>query len=159
MNEFVAAGQHRVGKGEGTLTVLGLGSCVVIVLYDGRSKIGGLAHAMLPDPSYSRTPERVMKFASTAVPQLVEDLVAAGASRDRITARLVGGSSMFEELRPPNQPNIGDRNVTAARAALVEGGIPLVGEEVGGDYGRSIHFSLEDGSLRVAAQGRPDTRV
>jgi chemotaxis protein CheD len=148
-----------VGTEEQTLSVLGLGSCVAVVLYDKASRIGGLAHAMLPDPSYSSTHERVMKFVTTAVPELVNELVAAGAQRDRVTARLVGGASMFEELRSPEQPNIGERNVSAARTALAESGIRLVGEEIGGGHGRSIHFNLRDGSVLVSAHGRRDVCV
>ena len=159
MNEFVAAGEHRVATGGQTLSALGLGSCVAVVLYDEVSKIGGLAHVMLPDPSYSSTPERVMKFGSTAVPRLVSEMVAAGADPELITALRVGGASMFEELRSPEQPNIGERNVLAARSALVEVGIQVVGEEVGGGHGRSIHFSVQDGRVMVSAHGRQDISV
>ena len=141
------------------MSVLGLGSCVAIVLYDESSKIGGIAHVMLPSPRFSATPERLMKFASTAVPCLVGELVTAGAQRDRIAARLVGGASMFEDLRSADQPNIGLQNVSATRSALKEEGIPIIGEEVGGDYGRSVHLDLADGSLRVTAQGKGDVCV
>lgn len=156
---FVGAGQHRAGKGEGTLSVVGLGSCVVIVLYDETSKVGALAHVLLPEPCYSTTPDRKMKFASTAVPLLIEELVTAGARRDRLRARLIGGSSMFADLLPDDRSNIGQQNVTVARAALAADGIPVVGEEVGGDYGRSIHFKLHDGSVRVTSYGRADVCV
>ncbi len=156
---FVGAGQRRSGKGEGTLSVVGLGSCVVIVLYDETSKVGALAHVLLPEPRYSTTPDRKMKFASTAVPLLIEELVTAGARRDRLKARLIGGSSMFADLLPDDRPIIGQHNVLAARAALAADGIPVVGEEVGGDYGRSIHFKLQDGSVRVTSYGRADVCV
>ncbi len=153
------AGERRLGKGEGTLSILGLGSCVAVVLYDETSRVGGLAHVLLPDPSYSRHSDRRGRYASTAIPALLDELIQAGADRTRVTARLVGGACMFQELLPPNQPHIGARNVDAARQALARGGISIVAEDVGGDYGRSIHFDLGDGRLRVSSQAHGHVEV
>jgi chemotaxis protein CheD len=159
MNHSVPAGERRVGRERGTLSVLGLGSCVVVVLYDATTRVGGLAHVLLPDPSYAPGPERTWRYATTAIPQLVEEVVAAGAELWRLTARLVGGASMFGDLLPAEQPNIGERNVAAARAALTGHGIPIVGEAVGGDFGRSLQFSLGDGRVRVMAYGREHVEI
>ena len=38
----------------GTITTIGLGSCVAIVLYDAAARVGGLAHVLLPSGSMSR---------------------------------------------------------------------------------------------------------
>lgn len=146
------AGERRVGRGAGTLSILGLGSCVAVVLYDETSRVGGLAHVLLPDPSYSRNSDKRGRYASTAIPALVEEVVEAGADRGRVTARLVGGACMFQELLPPDQPHLGARNIDAARQALARDGIAIVAEDVGGDFGRSIHFDLADGRLRVSSQ-------
>ena len=83
MNHHIGAGSHRVGKGDETFSVIGLGSCVAIVLYDKASRIGGLAHVLLPDPSLSTTPEKTMKFATTAIPQLLSEMEELGAGRGR----------------------------------------------------------------------------
>ena len=159
MKTFVRAGESRVGKGTGTLSVLGLGSCVVVVLYDEATAVGGVAHVLLPDPSSSTTPDRRWMFATTAVPDLVDDLLAAGAERSRITARLIGGACMFQDLLPAGKPNVGQRNVAAARAALSRNGIPIVAQEVGGGHGRSVEFRLDDGRVRVSAHGRSDVYI
>ncbi len=153
MREFVLAGERRVGKGEGVLSVLGLGSCVAIVLYDETVRVGGLAHVLLPDPTCSSDPEKRGRFAETAVPDLVAELESAGADRRRITARLVGGACMFQDLMPPGKTHIGEKNVEAARAALAVDGVPVVAEEVGGDNGRSLHFDLRDGRIRITWKG------
>ena len=156
MSDTVRAGDHRVGQGEGVLRVQGLGSCVAIVLYDEEVRTGGLVHVLLPDPSFSTRPERQMRFATTAVPGLLKEMLAAGARQDRIIARLVGGASMFRDLLPAGRPNMGERNVRAARSALEEAGIPILGEDVGGDYGRTVRFDLSDGHVRVTTPGRED---
>lgn len=154
MREFVPAGEHRVGQGDGILAVAGLGSCVALMLFDPETRVGGLAHVLLPDPTFASQPERHWRYATTAVPELVRELVRAGASRSRLRARLVGGASMFQEIMPKDQPNIGERNVAAARSALFEHGVPVVGEQVGGSFGRSVEFDLGSGRVRITSQGR-----
>lgn len=156
MSEIVQAGDHRVGRGAGRFMVRGLGSCVAVILYDDRTRVGGLAHVLLPDPSFSTNPDRRMRFATTAVPDLVEELLAAGACKEGIGARLVGGASMFRDLLPNDRPNMGERNVVAVRAALSEAAIPVLGEDVGGDYGRTVCFELSDGKVCVKTPRRED---
>jgi chemotaxis protein CheD len=146
-------GDRRVGQGRGTLSITGLGSCVAIVLYDETSHVGGLAHVLLPDPSFSKR-ERCWLFVTEAVPALLDELEEAGAERGRLTARLVGGAAMFQDLAPQEMPNIGQRNISAARKVLARVGIPIVAEDVGGGSGRSIDFDLSNGRIRVSSQGK-----
>jgi chemotaxis protein CheD len=56
---------------------------------------------------------------------------------------------MFQELLGNDHQNIGERNVMAARTALGEGGIKIIGEDVGGDFGRTVRFDLKKGEVRV----------
>jgi chemotaxis protein CheD len=60
---------------------------------------------------------------------------------------------MFQELMPPDRIHIGERNVAAARAALARDRIEIVAEDVGGENGRSLHFDLEDGRVRITRRG------
>ncbi len=159
MKHFVSLGERRVGKSDGMFAVLGLGSCIVIVLYDPASSVGGMSHVLLPDPSYHDNSARCWRYATTAIPSLVDEVVSVGASQTRLTARLVGGASMFGELLPRGEPNIGERNIEAARSTLEKVGVPIVGEDVGGDYGRSVYFKLSDGRVRVKAHGREHVEV
>ena len=131
------------------LVTYGLGSCVAIVLYDPARKIGGLAHIMLPSRSLARRDDVPGKTPQTAVPRLLEQLTALGANSRRITGRLVGGASLFASLSPPGSIQMGERNVVASREALNQHGVPLIGELVGGESGRSVWFHLDDGVLVV----------
>jgi chemotaxis protein CheD len=146
-------GDRRVGQGKGTLSITGLGSCVAIVLYDEASHVGGLAHVLLPDPSFSNR-DRCWLFVTEAVPALLDELEEAGAERSRLTARLVGGAAMFQDTSPQDRPNIGRRNVSAARKILARIGIPIVAEDVGGEFGRSIDFDLSNGRIQISSQGK-----
>src|SRR5512141_2188077 len=92
---FVHVGDVEVARDHTILATVGLGSCVAIALYDPQERVGGLAHPMLPDPSLARPGGNPARFASHAVPMLIERMVRAGAQPRRLVARLVGGASMF----------------------------------------------------------------
>jgi chemotaxis protein CheD len=153
---FVKVAQHAVGGREDTLVTLGLGSCVAIVLQDRQAAVGGMAHVLLPEPSLARDATNPSKFATSAVPLLMDELRAMGAAAARLEARLVGGASMFTTLMGPGSLNMGERNVRAAREALKRAGIPVLAESVGGDYGRSVRFWVGEGRTVVSSVGRPD---
>ena len=153
---YVKVAHHAVGGPEDTLVTLGLGSCVAIVLHDRRAGVGGLAHVLLPEPALARDRHNSAKFAATAVPMLVDELAALGASSKRLEARLAGGASMFATLMVPGSLNMGERNVRATREALRKAGIPILGEAVGGDFRRSVRFSVGEGRTLVTSVGRPD---
>jgi chemotaxis protein CheD len=153
---YVKVAQHAVGDSADVLVTLGLGSCVAILLHDEDARVGGLAHVLLPEPALSRDRANLSKFASTAVPVLMEEMAERGARKRRLRARLVGGAAMFQALMVPGSLNMGARNVNAAREALLQAGIPLLGEDVGGDYGRSVRFNVGEGRTVVTAVGRTD---
>ena len=57
------------------ITTLGLGSCIGIAVYDSVTKIGGLAHIMLPDSTQMRNNLNIAKFADTGIEELVRRMV------------------------------------------------------------------------------------
>jgi chemotaxis protein CheD len=130
---------------------VGLGSCVAIVLHDAAARVGGMAHILLPSLGLSRRQENPAKCPQTAVPALIERMAQRGASPRRITARIAGGASMFAALAPPGTVHMGERNVVAARETLRSAGLPLVGEDVGADYGRTVRFHVDDGRLEITS--------
>jgi len=145
----VRVAEAAVAQGDALLATIGLGSCVAIVLHDPEAQVGGLAHVLLPSDSMARDRGNRAKFPSTAVPFLLEQMRPLGALDRRITARLVGGASMFTSLLTSNGLQIGERNILACRAALAQARIPVLGEDVGGGHGRSVYFRTSDGELQV----------
>ena len=133
---------------KGTIATIGLGSCVAIALYDGGAHVGGLAHVLLPSTSLSRDTTNAAKFAETAVPLLLAEMRKLGANGN-VEAKIAGGASMFGSLLPSGGVNMGERNIAATREVLAAHGISIVGEDVGGDFGRSVYFDLNDGRVRV----------
>lgn len=147
MNEHrVAIARHAVERDPGRLVCVGLGSCVVIALHDPAAKIGALAHVLLPE-SKGAEGEHPARYADTAVPLLVRTLHRHGANGP-YAAKLVGGAALFADILAP-QGRVGERHVTAARAALAAAGIAIAAEDVGGVEGRSISFDVGSGTMAV----------
>ena len=145
----VKVADFAVGRnGDTVIATVGLGSCVAIALYDPATRVGGLAHVLLPSESMTRDRSNQAKFPGGAVTLLLSEMRGLGSQRG-IAARLVGGASMFASLLPTGGVNIGERNVAASRAALAAAGVPVIGEDVGGDYGRSVYLHLADGRIEI----------
>jgi chemotaxis protein CheD len=147
---LVRVADLRIGVADDVLVTVGLGSCVAILLHDAEAQVGGLAHVLLPSPSLSRMDGNPAKYPQSAVPRLLELMVADGARPGRITGRLAGGASMFASLAPPGTIQMGERNLVAARQVLNSHGVPLVGEAVGGDFGRTVRLRVRDGRVEIS---------
>ena len=143
---------------EGVIATIGLGSCVAITLYDPTARVGGLAHILLPDESMSRDRSNPAKFPATILPIVLEEMRRLGASKRRVRAKIAGGASMFANLLAQNSINIGERNVASVRSVLASVKIPIVGEDVGSDHGRSVYLFMDDGRVEVRSL-RKGTRV
>ena len=142
-----------------SITTLGLGSCVGIALRDPVTKIGGLAHIMLPDSASIRNNSNIPKFADTGIEELVRQVVASGANRSRLVAKIAGGAQMFSFQTKSEMVRIGERNVEASKKKLKELGIRILAEDTGQNYGRTIIFYPETGDLVIKAVGRSESVI
>ena len=143
------------------VTTLGLGSCVGIAIRDPVTKIGGLAHVMLPDSTAIRNGHlTVAKFADTGIVELVQQMEKLGAKRSRMVAKIAGGATMFSfqgGTSPMGQ--VGQRNVEATKAKLKELKIPILAEDTGLNYGRTVVFYPETGEFHIRAVGKSETVI
>jgi chemotaxis protein CheD len=150
-NVRVADLMRAVAMGRSPRSALG---CVAIALWDSRRGQEGWRMCFCPPPAAGRLlcgplrPDRGPGF---------EAVLELGAARATITARVVGGASMFTNLIAPGLIHTGERNVLAAREALHTRGVPVIGEWVGGDFGRTVIFDLATGKV-TARSVRHGTR-
>lgn len=100
--------------------------------FDPLSKVAGLAHVMLPSSDIAREGVlNIAKYADTAVPALLEQLLSIGAAKSRIVAKMAGGSQMFSFAGTGDSMRIGPRNVESCKMKLSDLGIPLLAEDTG----------------------------
>jgi len=167
-------GDMAVIEGPHNLITSGVGSCLVVTLYDPKLQIGALAHTMLPlSPTQNadnKTPlsrnssseslpsqqaclvaEQVSakvkdtKYINVAIDEMLQRMQTQGSEREDLEAKLIGGANMF----PSFDSDIGRDNVLGAKEKLKAKGIRIVGECVGGSQGRSVEFSPTTGVVTV----------
>lgn len=162
MGEIIKVGMADLktcSPSEGLIT-LGLGSCIGIAIRDPITKIGGLAHIMLPDSTQMRNSgTNVAKFADTGIRELVRQMELKGAVKSRMVAKIAGGATMFQFTAKSEIMQVGERNAAASRATLKELGIPLLAEDTGKNYGRTVTFFPETGNFVIRAVGKDETVI
>ncbi|MCR4925512.1 MAG: chemotaxis protein CheD [Clostridiales bacterium] len=139
----------KVSKFPDNFVTFALGSCVGICLFDPVLKVAGLGHIMLPEFPKNNPNENKMRFADTCVPLMVNEMNALGASTSRIVAKIAGGARMFEVPNDSTFGNIGERNVIAVKTALQKYNIRILAEDTGANYGRTVYFYSENGTMVV----------
>lgn len=140
----VEIAHSKIARDPDNLISRGLGSCVVVMLYDSKLKIGALSHAVLPHHK-NQEYNNPARFVDTAIDDMLHKMIALGCTRRNIEAKIVGGANMFPDV----ESSIGKDNVLSAREKLKKEGIKITGEATSGTVGRSIEFSTKTGLATV----------
>jgi len=154
--KLVGIAQLVIARAPEQLCCLGLGSCVAVFLYDPITKLGGIVHILLP-----RAPancEREEKYADTGIRKLVRDMLARGAKRETLRAKLVGGAQMFPNLNV-NVHDIGKENCDAVKRILRDLRIRISAEDIEGTRGRSATYNLDDGHVSIKMAFGPEKTI
>lgn len=148
----VGISDYNIATTGDVLVTYALGSCVGICLYDPVSKIAGLSHIMLPtitDFSDSNLKNQPGKYADTAIELLLQKMLDSGVVRIRLRAKIAGGAQMFAPVNNTNLAGIGERNVLAVKKELARLKVPIIAEDIGKNYGRTVYFGADDGLMTV----------
>jgi chemotaxis protein CheD len=151
-NKVVGTGQIDVAKDDEILEALGVGSCVVVCLYDRTRKIGGMAHIMLPErnnkPDGHENSTAPAEFVEQGIQNLLELFKGHGGETENLEVKLFGGAEMFENIN--KEPvSLGTLNLDAVKKKLDTLGFEVVSEDIGGNAGRSLKFFLHSGDVEV----------
>lgn len=144
---IVGVGELACAEHPKIIVTQALGSCIGLTLWDPMTRIGGMAHIMLPTSADSNLKGHPTRFAATAVPMLVQMLAELGSPKRRLVAKLAGGAAMFKG--ESGLDSIGARNAAETKAQLHLLGIPMRDEDVGGSHARTIELHLDTGILLV----------
>jgi len=120
-----------------------LGSCVAVCLFDTKNKISGMNHYLLP--LWNGNGLKSLKYGNISIERLIEAMQAVGADHRSIEAKIFGGAM----LNINSELSVGPHNISVAIDMLRHYHIPLIAQDVGGNRGRKVVFSNEDGSAYV----------
>ncbi|HZW68210.1 MAG TPA: chemotaxis protein CheD [Pseudogracilibacillus sp.] len=138
----------------------GLGSCVGVVIYDNFKKVAGLAHVMLPDSKLTKQAVfNKYKYADTAIDSLIKQLIALGARKSQLKAKVAGGAQMFQFQTGSDIMRIGPRNTEAVKEHLKKHHIPIISSDTGGNQGRTIEFDPLTSKLKIRTVNQGETYI
>jgi len=130
-----------------------VGSCIALCIWDGRCRIGGMAHIMLPE-SNGDLNAPPGKYANTAVRHMVSTMISEGSAVENMLATCAGGASMFQS-RQSNFVTVGIKNFRAVKKELTGFGIPVVTEAIGGISGRRVEMNCASGGITISMLLKP----
>ncbi len=155
----IGIAEMKIGDSPAILVTRGLGSCLGIAIYDSYKKIGALAHPMLPTIKNAKFKSNPFKFVDTAISLMIEELEKRGSLIFNLKAKIFGGAHMFSSIPPDSPLNIGAKNIKIAREEFDRYRIKIIGEDVGGNFGRTIFFDLETGKVKIKTVFRGEKEV
>ncbi len=149
MNKIIVGiSDLKVSKAPGMLVTFGLGSCIGIVLHDKKNKITGMVHIMLYDSKKVSNNSNPAKFADTGIKALLNKMIVEGADKRYILAKIAGGANMFSGSQKADL-KIGENNYVATKKELSLLKIPIVGEDCGKNYGRTLEADVMTGEVLI----------
>lgn len=150
-SKHLNTGDICIGFEEDVLTTDGIGSCVVICLWDPIQKIGGMAHMFQPNIELIGSMRTTSKGGSpdSAVPFLFHRMLELGARHIDIRASLIGAGNMFAGIQEGSSLDIGKGILSSTVLQLRHVGLSVRSQSVGGRLGRSVKFSVDSGEVFV----------
>lgn len=141
------------------LTCTGVGSCIALVLYDDKVKVGAIAHIMLPHSRDVKSIQYPGKYADTAIEYMIKKMKRKGAHQTRIKAKLFGGSNMFPNIMTNHADSIGTLNIKSVMKELKDRDIAIIAQDVGGHLGRSILLDSLTGQVTMKTVKDPNYKI
>jgi chemotaxis protein CheD len=144
--KIIKPGEYHVSAEDEIIGTL-LGSCVSVCLHDPVTRVSGMNHFMLPGRIVKADilQDRTARYGITAINELLAQMERAGASRERLIAKVFGGGHVivtaFETSTLPSD------NIRLARVMLELEDIPIEEMAVGGSYGRKILMEAKTGKV------------
>lgn len=154
--------QYYVTSKNMVLTTV-LGSCVSACVRDSTAGIGGMNHFMLPDDGGTNVPDssaaisiQAMRYGTYAMDVLLNELLKAGARRDRLEAKVFGGGAVLANM---TMLNIGDRNADFVLRYLQMEKVRITAQDLRGNLPRRVSYFPESGQVMVRKLRRHDDLV
>ena len=153
-------GEHYVSAETAVVVSTLLGSCISACLYDPVRRIVGMNHFLLANHRYSReTPvclSEAGRYGIHSMELIINGMMKLGAGRQRIPAKVFGGSSMLPVSGTScNFACVGEVNCRFIVEFLKNDGIPLISSDLGGEPGQDHPFRCH-GLFRLRQEDEGD---
>jgi len=121
-----------------------LGSCVSACIWDETIGLGGMNHFMLPlttqevhEVNWGQRGllSDATRYGNFAMEHLINMILVHGGRRKNLRAKVFGGAKVMKKMS-----NIGSKNSRFVLEYLETEHIPLVGQDLGGEFPRKILF-------------------
>lgn len=143
----ILPGEYYVTSGD-KLIVTVLGSCVAVCLRDKVTGVGGMNHFLLPSDGSGETGllTESARYGVYAMELLINHLLKMGTARTRFEAKVFGGGNV---LRGLTVNNVGQRNAEFVLDYLHTEQIPVVAQDLLGEFPRKVYFFPDTGQVLV----------
>lgn len=139
-------GEYYV-TGEPMVLTTVLGSCVAACVRDVTTGIGGMNHFMLPDEGDAKQgTSAAMRYGAFAMEMLLNELIKAGARRERLEAKVFGGGAVLANM---THLNIGERNAEFVLRYLEMERVRVAAQDLCGDLPRRVNYFPQTGRVTV----------
>jgi chemotaxis protein CheD len=131
------------------LACYGLGSCIGVSIFDPIGRICALAHIVLPHSNNGITELSPAKYANTAIPYMLDQLVKRGTLKDRLIIKIAGGAKILNCIPTGSMLDIGEKNVVAVLEAFSQQKLRITKQDVRGNIGRTLFLHVKDGKTVI----------
>ncbi len=129
-----------------------LGSCVSVIMYHRRLRVGSICHAVMPtitQPMKKSAPSPdVFQYVDSSMEWMLERFKKMGIKPKDLDVKIFGGSEIFyDSKRQGKSVSVGSKNVEAAMRSISEKELKLKAWNVGGNKGRKVIFYTDTGEV------------
>lgn len=144
----VATGEIKFGQHDQELVSLGIGSCIVVTMYDHKTKIGIMLHIMLPGkaPKYEKIKT---KYAFDAICTAINIFTKRKIPINRLSICLIGAGNVLKD----KNDSICRNNIYSVKDILRSKSLQINGEVLGKTFRRTARLELNTGNVYYSENG------
>lgn len=141
----ILPGEYYVTRRDMVLTTV-LGSCVAACLRDPKAQVGGMNHFLLPYPMGNDPFFSPFRYGVHAMEVMINEMIKLGADKKRLEAKVFGGGRVLPSLK---NSRVGEENAEFILSYLAKENIPILGQDLGGPWARSVYYFPRTGKALV----------
>ncbi len=142
----VFTGELKISTGDNIVRALALGSCIAVVAYDAKNRVGGIAHIMLYGKAPDSKKDDENKYAENAISNLLSKMQESGADLEKMEFCLAGGANVLKI----NDDTIAKKNCDSVLQITKEKKLKVKAKSLGGTQRRKISLDIASGEVKLS---------